>query len=49
MTRHRLYAAVVTGLLGICVSWAASAFDPFIVKDIRVEGLQRTEPGTVFS
>ncbi len=49
MTRHRSYAAVVTGLLGICVSWAASAFDPFIVKDIRVEGLQRTEPGTVFS
>src|SRR5471030_2451901 len=49
MTRHRLYAAVVTGLLGLCLSWAASAFDPFIVKDIRVEGLQRTEPGTVFS
>jgi outer membrane protein insertion porin family len=49
MKRHRLYAAVVTGLLGLCLSWAASAFDPFIVKDIRVEGLQRTEPGTVFS
>src|SRR5688500_2261976 len=26
-----------------------SAFTPFVVKDIRVEGLQRTEPGTVFS
>ena len=25
------------------------AFDAFVVKDIRVEGLQRTEPGTVFS
>jgi outer membrane protein insertion porin family len=25
------------------------AFTPFVVKDIRVEGLQRTEPGTVFS
>ena len=23
--------------------------DPFVVKDIRVEGLQRTEPGTVFN
>ncbi|HVF65393.1 MAG TPA: outer membrane protein assembly factor BamA [Casimicrobiaceae bacterium] len=27
----------------------ARAFDPFIVKDIRVEGAQRTEAGTVFS
>jgi outer membrane protein insertion porin family len=25
------------------------AVDPFIVKDIRVEGLQRTDPGTVFA
>src|SRR4051794_5673572 len=24
-------------------------FKPFVVKDIRVEGLQRTEAGTVFS
>jgi len=33
------------------VSWpriATAAFEPFIVRDIRVEGLQRTEPGTVF-
>ena len=27
----------------------AQAFDPFIVKDIRIEGIQRTEAGTVFS
>ncbi|MDD2740759.1 MAG: outer membrane protein assembly factor BamA [Rhodocyclaceae bacterium] len=27
----------------------AIAFDPFVVKDIRVEGIQRTEAGTVFS
>lgn len=27
----------------------ALAFEPFEVKDIRVEGIQRTEPGTVFS
>ena len=24
------------------------AFEPFTVKDIRVEGIQRTEAGTVF-
>lgn len=28
---------------------SASAFEPFQVKDIRVEGIQRTEPGTVFT
>ncbi len=27
----------------------ALAFEPFVVKDIRVEGIQRTEAGTVFS
>ena len=25
------------------------ALEPFVVKDIRVEGIQRTEAGTVFS
>jgi outer membrane protein insertion porin family len=28
---------------------SAHAFDPFTVKDIRVEGIQRTDAGTVFS
>jgi outer membrane protein insertion porin family len=32
----------------LCVS-SAWAIEPFTVKDIRVEGIQRTEPGTVFS
>jgi len=27
----------------------AYAFDPFIVSDIRVEGMQRTEPGSIFA
>ncbi len=27
----------------------ATAIEPFVVKDIRVEGIQRTEAGTVFS
>jgi outer membrane protein insertion porin family len=36
----------------ICVLYSALpalAFDPFVVKDIRVEGIQRTEAGTVFN
>ncbi len=38
-------------LLLVSSLYATSAFalDPFVVKDIRVEGLQRTEPGTVFN
>src|SRR6185369_10287740 len=27
----------------------AAAITPFVVKDVRVEGVQRTEAGTVFS
>ncbi len=49
MKRRPFAVAVAIGLLGVFISWAASAFDPFTVKDIRVEGLQRTEPGTIFS
>lgn len=30
-------------------SLTCGAIEPFIVKDIRVEGIQRTEAGTVFS
>ncbi len=33
----------------LLLSYPASAFDAFQVKDIRVEGIQRTEAGTVFS
>lgn len=32
----------------LCSAYA-QAGDPFTIKDIRVEGIQRTEPGTVFS
>jgi len=28
------------------LSWA---FEPFVISEIRVEGLQRVEPGTVFA
>ena len=37
-------ALFAAGPLGV-----ASAFDAFVVRDIRVEGVQRTEAGTVFS
>jgi outer membrane protein insertion porin family len=36
-------------LLTSLISSRALAFEPFTVKDIRVEGIQRTEAGTVFS
>lgn len=36
-------------VIGLAAALNASAFDPFVVKDIRVEGIQRIEAGTVFS
>lgn len=36
-------------LLSALYATSALAMDPFIVKDIRVEGIQRTEAGTVFN
>jgi len=35
-------------LSALCAS-VALAIDPFVIRDIRVEGIQRTEAGTVFS
>jgi outer membrane protein insertion porin family len=40
---------ILAGLMATLFATTASAFDPFTVKDIRVEGIQRTEAGTVFS
>jgi outer membrane protein insertion porin family len=49
---------VIAAVLAFCLAVAAASaaaqdyqpeFRPFVVKDIRVEGLQRTEPGTVFN
>ena len=33
----------------LVLSIAAFAMEPFVIKDIKIEGLQRTEPGTVFN
>lgn len=41
--------SLLVWLLAAGLSRAAFAFEPFVVKDIRVEGIQRTEAGTVFS
>ena len=44
--KARTVCALAAGLLFAHAAWAA---DPFTVKDIRVEGLQRVEPGTIFA
>ena len=37
-------------ILSLCFCYTtAQAIEPFVIKDIRVEGIQRTEAGTVFS
>lgn len=47
----RAARCIVKSLLVLTVGFSLNAFaaDSFVVKDIRVEGLQRVEPGTVFS
>jgi outer membrane protein insertion porin family len=41
--------SLLSALIASCFALPAMAFVPFPVKDIRVEGIQRTEAGTVFS
>ena len=43
--KKRLLLVILSSL----VSLSALAFEPFQVRDIRVEGIQRTEAGTIFS
>jgi outer membrane protein insertion porin family len=45
----RAPSSLLVGLLGALMSAATWAVQPFTIKDIRVEGVQRTEAGTVFS
>lgn len=40
---------LLAGLIAALFVTGVSAFEPFTVKDIRVDGIQRTEAGTVFS
>jgi outer membrane protein insertion porin family len=41
--------ALLAGLLSSALSLCAWAIEPFVVRDIRVEGVQRTEAGTIFN
>ena len=44
--KRKLFSGLFAALY---VAAPAFAFEPFVVKDIRVEGIQRTEAGTVFT
>lgn len=44
-----LTRSIITALSAALFTQAAWALDPFTVQDIRVEGLQRVEAGTVFA
>jgi outer membrane protein insertion porin family len=43
--RYRLTALI----LGLLASWCAWSFDAFVIRDIRVEGLERISLGTVLN
>ena len=45
MMKKTPFATLIAGLVAL----PALAFEPFAVQDIRIEGIQRTEAGTVFS
>ena len=47
-SRFLAHGLLALGAWFALAAGSAHAFDPFVVRDIRVEGLQRTEPGTVF-
>jgi outer membrane protein insertion porin family len=49
MPRKGFRLRTVAALCMALGAGSALAFEPFVVRDIRVEGIQRTEPGTVFS
>src|SRR5207249_8602744 len=49
MIRRAIAAVLAAFLLGAAAGAAAQSVKPLVVKDSSDEGLQRTEPGTVFS
>ncbi|WP_290675536.1 outer membrane protein assembly factor BamA [Aquabacterium sp.] len=49
MTAVRFKPSLLAALLASSLFQAAWAVEPFVLKDIRVEGLQRADAGTVFA
>ena len=50
MFNHHLFKTrYISTLIVALFSQHALALEPFVIKDIRVEGLQRTEAGTIFT
>jgi outer membrane protein insertion porin family len=45
----RAASSVIVAAAAVVAAPAARAVSPFVIKDIRVEGLQRTDPGSVFA
>ena len=45
----KILATIIAAFSQVALMSSAFALDPFVIKDIRVEGLQRTEAGTVFN
>ncbi|MES2092069.1 MAG: outer membrane protein assembly factor BamA [Pseudomonadota bacterium] len=49
-TTHRLKPTLMAAIVAVSMlHTAAFAVEPFVLKDIRVEGLQRADAGTVFA
>lgn len=44
-----LFRRLAVVLVALLTALPAAAIEPFVIKDIRIEGIQRTEAGTVFS
>ena len=43
------FPALLAGAAASVLALCALAIEPFVVRDIRVEGVQRTEAGTIFN
>ena len=48
MNSSRLFASMTVAVAALHAP-SVRAVEPFVLKDIRIEGLQRTDPGTVFA